>query len=104
MKELHKKELLDILLDENNKQEITLTDRYGKVVNFEQLATIPYYDQYNDEEFICTILHPLTLSKEFDPNYIYPFMAVKDENENYTLEAIEDETIIKYLEKEYNKE
>ena len=93
MKELHKKELLDILLDENNKQEITLTDRYGKVVNFEQLATIPYYDQYNDEEFICTILHPLTPSKEFE-----------DENENYTLEAIEDETIIKYLEKEYNKE
>ena len=40
-----KLDILDVLLDENNKEPIVLVDGEGKKLSFEQIAVIPYNDK-----------------------------------------------------------
>ena len=40
-----KLDILDVLLDENNKEPIVLVDGEGKRLSFEQIAVIPYNDK-----------------------------------------------------------
>ena len=44
-KEMERKDVLDILLDEDNKEPIVLSDEEGKKFTFEQIAVIPYNDK-----------------------------------------------------------
>ncbi len=44
-KEMERKDVLDILLDEDNKEPIVLSDEEGKRFTFEQIAVIPYNDK-----------------------------------------------------------
>ena len=95
--------ILDILLDENNKSDITILDNENKEVTFEQIMTIPYHDEYLDRDDIYCILHPITKSKQFPADMVYPFKVHKENNE-YTLQEVEDEDIISYLNNVYLEE
>jgi uncharacterized protein YrzB (UPF0473 family) len=44
-KEMERRDVLDILLDEDNKEPIVLSDEEGKRFTFEQIAVIPYNDK-----------------------------------------------------------
>ncbi len=101
MIKLKNKEIINMLLDKNNTDDIIMNDNYGMEVIFEQVATIPYYDKYTDKEDIYTILHPKNDTKEFNSQYVYPFLVVKEGN-NYTLVAVDDESMIEELDKIYN--
>lgn len=101
MKELKGNDILNILLDENNKSDLVLTDVDGVEVVFEQLITIPYYNAYMDQEDIYCILHPKTDSREFSQAYVYPFKVIKLANGSYSLIAEDDEEIIAYLNEIY---
>ncbi len=101
MIKLKKDEIINLLLDKNNKDDIVMNDTFGTEVIFEQMATIPYYDKYLDREDIYCILHPKTKSKEFDTRFVYPFLVKKDGN-GYSLEAVEDENMLAELDKIYN--
>lgn len=35
-------DILDVLLDENNREPVTLADESGRAITFEQVAVIPY--------------------------------------------------------------
>lgn len=50
-------DILDIILDENNKENIVFEDADGKKLTFEQVAVIPYGE--NEDKKIYVILHPL---------------------------------------------
>jgi uncharacterized protein YrzB (UPF0473 family) len=54
------KDIIDILLDENNTDPITLVDTDGQSTKFEQIAVIPF------EEKIYCILRPVSKIKEVD--------------------------------------
>lgn len=102
MNELKGKEILDILLDENNDSQIVLVDCFGENVTFDQIMTIPYYNDYNGNTETYCILQPVSHSKEFMKNMVYPFL-VKKVDKQYQLEAVEDKEIIKYIENKYNE-
>ena len=102
MIKLKKNEIINMLLDKDNKDNIMMNDNFGEIVTFEQYATIPYYDKYLDKEDIYCILHPLNKTKEFDPKYVYPFLVKKDGND-YSLEAVDDEDLLNDLDKIYNE-
>lgn len=102
MIKLKKNDIINMLLDKNNLDDLIINDNYGCDVVFEQVATIPYYDKYLDKEDIYCILHPKTKSKEFNPNYVYPFL-VKKEGNDYSLEACDDPDILAELDKIYNE-
>ena len=44
-KEMERRDVLDILLDEDNKEPIVLSDEEGERFTFEQIAVIPYNDK-----------------------------------------------------------
>lgn len=46
-------DILDVLLDENNREPVTLADERGRAITFKQVAVIPY-----NEKIYC-ILKPL---------------------------------------------
>lgn len=52
-KEIERKDVLDILLDENNKEPIVLSDEEGRRFSFEQIAVIPY------NEKVYAVLKPI---------------------------------------------
>ena len=95
--------ILDILLDENNKNDIILLDNEEKEVTFEQIMTIPYHDEYLDTDDIYCILHPITKSHQFPMDMVYPFKVFKEKDGEYSLQEVEDEDIISYLNDEYMK-
>ena len=51
------KSILDVLLDENDRDPITLMDPTGKELNFEQVAVIPH--EIKEKRFLFVILKPL---------------------------------------------
>ncbi len=102
MNKLKNDDIINILLDKNNNSDIVMNDNYGTEVIFEQMATIPYYDKYTDKTDIYCILHPKSNSKEFKTGFIYPFLVKKD-GKDYSLEAVEDEELLKELDKIYNE-
>lgn len=51
-------DILDILLDEDNRDPITLVDADGRVIDFEQVAVIPFTTSRGDHNLYC-VLKPL---------------------------------------------
>lgn len=51
------KDLMDILLDENNRDPIVLSDEAGRQIAFEQVAIIPY--KVGEERRLYVVLKPL---------------------------------------------
>lgn len=96
-------DIFNILLDEKNDSDIVLLDNDNKEVIFEQIMTIPYHDEYLDKEELYCILHPKTKSKWFNNQQVYPFKVHQEKDGSYSLQEVEDEQILKYLDKVYNE-
>ena len=78
--------VLEILLDENNKEDLVLTDEEGKKYLFSQVAVIPF------KKKIYAILHP----RDTDEEIAYVF---KVDNNQLVIES--DEKIAKVVFDEY---
>lgn len=89
-------DILDILLDENNEDPITLFDENEKAVKFEQVAIIP------ENENIYAILKPIDEMDGVADDEAIVFLVDFDE-EGHSLLTIEqnEETAIKVFDKYY---
>lgn len=89
-------DILDILLDENNDEPITLYDEEDKGVQFEQVAVIP------DNEKIYAILKPIDELEGVADDEAIVFLADYDEDGNTVLLVEKDEeTAIRVFDKYY---
>ncbi len=89
-------DILDLLLDENNDQPITLYDEDNKAVKFEQVAIIP------ENENIYAILKPIDDLDGVADDEAIVFLVDFDEDGNSMLVIEQDEpTAIKVFDKYY---
>ena len=75
--EEYSKEILDIILNRNNHDLISLTDRKGRIYIFEQVAVIPY--EKGDDFFIYAILEPKCRVKGCKDGEALVFYVAEDE-------------------------
>ena len=88
--------LLDILLDENNDEPISLFDENDREVKFEQVAVIP------DNDKIYAILKPIDELEGVADDEAIVFLADYDEDGNTVLVVEKDEdTAIRVFDKYY---
>lgn len=85
------KDLLDILLDQDNKDPIVLTDENGKKLAFEQVAIIPY--DIEDDKVLYVVLKPISKIKGIADDEAVVFKVVEDEIGNAVLRVEDDEII-----------
>ncbi len=87
--------ILDVLLDEENKDPIVLIDEQGTLLKFEQIAVIPYNDK------IYCILKPIDPMKDVEEDEAIVFY-VDEEEEAPSLKVETDElTSLKVFEEYY---
>jgi len=92
MEENRPKDVLDVLLDDNNHDNITLYDENEKAVEFEQVALIPL--DYDDEEGeLYCILKPVGKLEGIKDNEAIVFHVVEDEDGVADLEVEMDDEI-----------
>lgn len=94
---LKKVDILDVLLDENNKGNIFLTDVNGSLFEFEQIAIIPFNDD------IYAILKPATEFEGLNDDEAILFKVIQKENGESNIVVERDEGIISIVYKEYYK-
>ena len=86
-----KVDLLDILLDKENKEPITLMDEKGKQLSFEQIAMIVH--EVKKEKKLFAILKPVDKIEGLGENEAIVFRVEQDKDGNTTLRIEEDEDI-----------
>ncbi len=84
-------DLLDILLDKDNRDPIVLTDEKGEKLAFEQVAIIPY--DANDDKILYVVLKPISKIKGIQDDEAVVFKVVVDEIGNAVLRIEDDELI-----------
>lgn len=84
-------DLLDVLLDEDNKEPIVLMDQKGKQLTFEQVAVIPY-EVKKELKYYC-VLKPLDKIEGIADDEAIVFVVEKDSNGNSVLKVEEDEEV-----------
>lgn len=89
--EENSKDVLDILLDDNNHDPIFLTDRKGENFVFEQIAVIPYED--DDGFVIYTILQPINGVIDVKDGEALVFCVAEDESGEIVLKIEKDDRI-----------
>lgn len=82
-----KKDLLDILLDENNSEPIVLANDDGEEVMFDQLCVIPY-----EEELYC-VLSPISQIEGVEDGEVMIFHVTESENGSTGLDFVQDEKL-----------
>ncbi len=88
--------ILDILLDEDNEDPITLYDENDKAIRFDQVAIIPL------EEKLYAILKPIDEMENVADDEAIVFVVNEDENGESILEIETDEpTAIKVFDEYY---
>lgn len=85
------KDLLDILLDKENKDPIVLSYEKGKQVVFEQVAVVPF--EIDGEKRLYVVLRPISKMKGIADDEAIVFYLDQDENGNTVLQVEEDELI-----------
>lgn len=85
------KDLLDVLLDQGNKDPIVLTDEKGKKLAFEQVAIIPY--GVDEDKTLYVVLKPITKIKGIADDEAVVFKVIEDEVGNAVLRVEDDELI-----------
>ncbi len=85
--EMEERDLLDVLLDENNDEPISLYDENDKEIKFEQVAVIPH------EEKIYAILKPIDELDGVADDEAIVFVAEEDEDGSTILLVEKDEEI-----------
>ena len=83
-------DLLDILLDRDNRDPIPLMDETGKVINFEQVAVIPY-DAEGQDRVLYVVLKPIDHIDGIGEDEAVVFRTDIDKNGNTALRLEEDE-------------
>ena len=83
-------DLLDVLLDRDNRDPIPLMDETGKVLNFEQVAVIPY-DAEGQDRVLYVVLKPIDHIDGIGEDEAIVFKTDTDKNGNTVLRLEEDE-------------
>ena len=95
-------DILDILLDEDNCDPITLVDADGRAIDFEQVAVIPFEDKHGNRNLYC-ILKPLDPIKGVADDEAIVFRVDWNENGDSIICVEEDEsTAISVFERYYD--
>jgi len=90
-------DIVDILLDENNKEPIVLIDDKGKKLSFEQIAVIPYNDR------IYAVLKPIDKIDNVQDDEAIVFFVHEEEGQEPVLMVETDEkTAIAVFDEYYN--
>lgn len=90
-KQVEEVDLLDVLLDENNKEPIVFMDEQGKRLAFEQVAVIPY-DVRKETRLYC-VLKPIDKIDGVNEDEAIVFLVDTDEDGNSVIKVEEDEEI-----------
>ena len=95
--EKSRRNILDILLDEDNKDAIVLEDDKGKKLSFEQIAVIPYNDK------VYCILKPIDkIDNVQDDEAIVFFVHEEDGKEPVLMVETDEATAIAVFDEYYN--
>lgn len=94
------KDILDIILDEDNKENIVLQDENGKECSFEQVAVIVYGEK--DEKKLYAILLPLDEIEEINEGEGIVFRVDKF-GDGHALIIEDDKDVVIGVFKEYYK-
>lgn len=95
--EQERQNIIDVLLDEENKDNIVLTDENGKNIAFEQIAVIPYNDK------IYCVLKPIDKMEGVADDEAIVFFVHEEENKEPVLMVETDEkTAIAVFDEYYN--
>ena len=84
-------DLLDVLLDQDNKDPIVLLDEKGRQLSFEQVAVIPYGVE-NDKKLYC-VLKPIDKIEGIADDEAVVFLVDEDDNGNTILRVEENEEV-----------
>lgn len=85
-------DLLDVLLDQENKDPIVLMDEKGKQLTFEQVAVIPYGVDDGDKSLYC-VLKPMDKLPGIADDEAIVFLVDEDDNGNTILRVEEKEEV-----------
>lgn len=96
------KDILDILLDDDNHDNITLYDDKENPVEFEQVAVIPLGTNEEDGELYC-ILKPASKLEGIKDNEAIVFHVVEDEDGVCDLEVELDDKVAEKVFDEFYK-
>ncbi len=95
--EMEREDILDILLDEDNKDPIVLIDNNGRRLSFEQIAVIPYNDK------IYCVLKPIDKIDNIEDDEAIVFYVEEEEGKEPVLMVETDEkTAISVFDEYYN--
>ena len=90
-------DILDFLLDENNKEPIVLMDDKGKKLSFEQIAVIPYNNK------IYCVLKPIDkIENVQDDEAIVFYVDEKEGREPVLMVETDEKTAINVFDEYYN--
>lgn len=84
-------DLLDVLLDQDNKEPIVLMDETGKQLTFEQVAVIPY--QVRKQDRLYCVLKPLDKIEGIADDEAIVFLVDTDDEGNSIIRIEEDEEV-----------
>lgn len=90
-KEEAKLDLLDVLLDQDNREPIVLMDETGKQMTFEQVAVIPY--EVRKEKRLYCVLKPLDKIEGIADDEAIVFLVDTDDEGNSIIRIEEDEEV-----------
>lgn len=86
------RDLLDVLLDQNNKDPIVLMDENGRQITFEQVAIIPY-EADGKERKLYVVLKPIDKIEGINDDEAIVFVCEQDKNGRTVLRVEENEEI-----------
>lgn len=89
--EMKQIDLLDVLLDQDNKEPIVLMDETGKQLTFEQVAVIPY--QVRKQDRLYCVLKPLDQLEGIADDEAIVFLVDTDDEGNSIIRIEEDEEV-----------
>ena len=89
--EMKQLDLLDVLLDQDNKEPIVLMDESGKQMTFEQVAVIPY--EVRKEKRLYCVLKPLDKIEGIADDEAIVFLVDTDDEGNSIIRIEEDEEV-----------
>lgn len=89
--EMKPMDILDVLLDQDNKEPIVLMDENGKQMTFEQVAVIPY--EVRKEKRLYCVLKPLDKIEGIADDEAIVFLVETDDEGNSIIRIEEDEEV-----------
>ena len=84
-------DILDVLLDQDNKEPIVLVDETGKQLTFEQVAVIPY--EVRKEKRLYAVLKPIDKIEGIGDDEAIVFVVDQDKDGNSIIKVEEDEEV-----------